>query len=44
MLLSYYRNETKRVEGGGWFGLYMFGGRRGFGGNEKREYSYDKGS
>lgn len=44
MLLSYYRNETNRVEGGGWFGLYMFGGWRGFGGNEKRDYSYDKGS
>lgn len=40
MLLSYYRNETKRVEGGGWFGLYIFGGWRGFGGNEKRDYSY----
>jgi len=44
MLLCYYGNQTKRVEGGGWFGLYMFGGRGGFGGNEKRVYSYDKGS
>jgi hypothetical protein len=29
MLLSYYRNETKRVEGEGGFGLYMFGGGMG---------------
>lgn len=31
MPLSYYRNETKRVEGGGWFELYIFGGRVGEG-------------
>jgi hypothetical protein len=44
MPLSYYRNETKGAEGGRWFGLCIFGGRGSFGENEKREYSYDKGS